>query len=248
MSDREITDASDDLPVLAESYVAGLMSDGEAAAFEARLAADAAARRAVAVARERWHEIDAAASPAPVSQDLWLRIEGGLGSGAQVTNLAAARTARSARAAEQPRGASPRGFWQGFAAASVAASVVGGLLWASLWPTPPRLVVVLLDAEARPVSIVEALDGERIRVVPLGAIDVPKGRTLQVWTLPDPATGPVSMGLLRDVTATVLKGPPLPEPKREQLYEITIEPEGGSPTGKPTGPIVGKGFAKAPQI
>lgn len=126
--------------------------------------------------------------------------------------------------------------------------MTGGLLWASLWPAPPQLVVVLLDAEARPVSLVEAYEGHKIRIVPLGAIEVPQGRTLQVWTLPDPATGPVSMGLLPAVTATTLTGPPLPVPKREQLYEITLEPVGGSPTGKPTGPIIGKGFAKAPQI
>jgi len=238
-------DHETDLDTLATLVVTGLATDDEARDFEARLADDAAARAALKAARERFLELDTAARPVVPSQGLWARIEAGLTTPGRVEDLSAHRAARRT---ERLRPLSPRGFWQGFAAASVTAVVTGGLLWASLWPSQPRLLVVLLDAEARPVSIVEALDGQRIRVVPLANIEVPQGRTLQVWTLPDPATGPVSMGLLSSVTATTLTGPPLPEPKREQLYEITIEPTGGSPTGKPTGPIVGKGFAKAPQI
>ena len=115
-------------------------------------------------------------------------------------------------------------------------------------PQQPRLIVVLLDADAKPVSIVEAFDGQQIRVVPLGRIDVPTDKTLQVWTLPDQRTGPVSMGLLRSVSATTLQGPALPAPQADQLYEITLEPAGGSPTGRPTGPIIGKGYARIPQI
>lgn len=242
-----MSDASgtDDIDTLATLVVTGLATEEEARAFEARLATEPAASAALARARERFLELDTAAAPVAPSSQLWARIDAGLASAGRIESLDAHRARREP---ERARVLTPRGFWQGFAAASVTAIVAGGLLWASLWPAPPQLVVVLLDAEARPVSLVEAYGGDKIRIVPLGAIDVPQGRTLQVWTLPDPATGPVSMGLLPAVTATTLTGPPLPAPKREQLYEITIEPAGGSPTGKPTGPIVGKGFAKAPQI
>ncbi|MWB79014.1 hypothetical protein GLS40_13325, partial [Pseudooceanicola sp. 216_PA32_1] len=34
----------------------------------------------------------------------------------------------------------------------------------------------------------------------------------------------------------------LPAPHPQQLYEITVEPAGGSPTNLPTGPILGKGL------
>jgi anti-sigma-K factor RskA len=236
----------DDVDVLASTYVTGLMDEEEARAFEARLAAEPALRRALATACERFLELDVAASPVPPSAGLWSRIEGNLGAQPPVASLARRREARSAAASASPR--STRGFWQGFAAASVVAMLAAGAVWATLWPAPPRLVVILLDSEARPVSIVETYVGQRIRVVPLGNIQVPAGRTLQVWTLPDAKTGPVSMGLMPSPTATTLEGPPLPAPRLDQLYEITIEPAGGSPTGRPTGPIVGKGFAKAPQI
>jgi anti-sigma-K factor RskA len=84
--------------------------------------------------------------------------------------------------------------------------------------------------------------------VPLTNITVPEGKTLQVWTLPSPQTGPVSMGLLEQARSKILSDFNLPPPQPQQLYEITLEQAGGSPTGKPTGPVIAKGFAKQPQI
>jgi anti-sigma-K factor RskA len=63
-------------------------------------------------------------------------------------------------------------------------------------PAQPQLIVVLLDAQAQPGAIVEAYARQRVRVVPLERFDIPEGKVLQVWTLPGPATGPVSLGLL----------------------------------------------------
>lgn len=240
-------DSMDDLDLLAATYAAGLMDEVSAGAFEARCAAEPVAAAALKAARERFLELDVAAAPVTPSSGLWPRIEAGLGEHPRVASLAARRAARSETSTARG-GISGSGFWRGFAAASLVAALAAGAVWATLWPAPPRLVVVLLNAEAKPVSIVEAYAGQRIRVVPLGRIEVPTGRTLQVWTLPDPATGPVSMGLMPAVTATTLEGPPLPAPKPDQLYEITLEPAGGSPTGRPTGPIIGKGFARAPAI
>ncbi len=59
--------------------------------------------------------------------------------------------------------------------------------------------------------------------------------------------GPVSLGLVDGASSTRLDAPNLPRPKDAQLYEITLEPAGGSPTGRPTGPILAKGFAKLPR-
>ena len=67
-----------------------------------------------------------------------------------------------------------------------------------------------------------------------------------VWTLPDADTGPVSLGTLGMAADTRLAGPELPLPGAGQLYEITLEPAPRSPTGRPTGPILAKGFAKPP--
>jgi anti-sigma-K factor RskA len=37
------------------------------------------------------------------------------------------------------------------------------------------------------------------------------------------------------------RGENAPPPGPDQLFEITLEPAGGSPTGRPTGPILFKG-------
>ena len=45
-----------------------------------------------------------------------------------------------------------------------------------------------------------------------------------------------------------VRNPDLPQPAAGQLYEITLEPAGGSPTGLPTGPVVGVGNAQVPVL
>ncbi len=228
----------------AHEYVLGLMDEPARSGFEARLSAEPGLARLVAATRDRFVGLDLTADGPPPSEALWARIEAGLGAPDQASgsNVVAFERPRA------PASLDRRAFWRGFAAAALVGVVGISSVYLSVRAPAPRLVVVLLNERAEPVSIVEALDDRRIRVVPLKAIDVPEGRTLQVWTLPDPATGPVSMGLLETVRATLLEGPSLPAPRANQLYEITLEPAGGSPTGRPTGPIIGKGFANAPRI
>ncbi|MDX2289489.1 MAG: anti-sigma factor [Hyphomicrobiaceae bacterium] len=236
---------SGDFEDLAGEYVLGLLDDEARARFETLLDTEPAARAAVARQRDQLLEIDLAAPAEVPSAGLWPAIETQLQApDTTVASLSAHRRMRTASSAASATAS----FWRGFAAAAIVAMIGSALAWTYVTPAAPRLIVVLLDDEAKPVSIVEAFGDERIRVVPLGTIDVPAGKTLEVWTLPDKTTGPVSMGLLESVSASVLTGPALPEPKPEQLYEITLEPAGGSPTGRPTGPIIGKGFAKVPQI
>jgi anti-sigma-K factor RskA len=236
------TEEPHDMAAEAGEYVLGLIDDAARADFEARLAADPELRRLVAVERERFLELDLTAEgPAP-APEIWQRIEEGVAR--TTSNVVDLQVRRTLPAAPLSR----RGFWQGFSAASILGVVASSIAYMRAPPGAPRLVVVLLNDQAQPVSIVETLDDKRIRVIPLVNIDVPSDRTLQVWTLPDPATGPVSMGLLEAVRATLLEGPVLPTPQPDQLYEITLEPAGGSPTGRPTGPIIGKGYARAPRI
>ena len=67
---------------------------------------------------------------------------------------------------------------------------------------------------------------------------------MQVWTLYDKAVGPVSLGTLTESKVVRLGSSDLPRPSANQLYEITLEPAPGSPPGKPTGPILIKGYAQ----
>ncbi|MGV2066806.1 anti-sigma factor domain-containing protein [Agrobacterium sp. 22-226-1] len=83
-----------------------------------------------------------------------------------------------------------------------------------------------------------------MQVNKLADFDIPGDKAIQVWTLPSKDRGPVSIGLIDGARSARLAVPELPTPKGDQLYEIAPEDAGGSPTGRPTGPILAKGLAK----
>jgi anti-sigma-K factor RskA len=78
-------------------------------------------------------------------------------------------------------------------------------------------------------------------MIPLAEINVPEGRALEIWTLWDRQVGPRSVGLLQRARATQLNLDNLPRTGENPLFEITLEPATGSPTGRPTGPVLFKG-------
>lgn len=221
-------------------YVLGLLEGSELVAFEQRL--DREPELAAAVARLRAHleALDDTAGTHPADLALWQRIADRLDAAPQDSSIT-----RS-----MPRPTNDNGWMRrlGMAASIVVALGAGYLAGTSLSTTPqPIMIAVLLTEDgAQPGAIVEAFADDSIRLVPLDLMQRPQDRVYQVWTLPDPQTGPVSMGIFDDPQTIRLAGPNLPLPETGQLYEITLEPAGGSPTGHPTGPILVKGFAKAP--
>lgn len=231
-----------DLQTLADEYVVGLLDEAEIQAVESQLASDPDLEQAVIAACERFLEVDLTAAKVDVRDDSWLRIVGRLKEAPPSMDADVIPFTQRLRTDAPPSNTS----WKATAIAAMAASVLlaFGLGWLASQPDP-LLIAVLVDGKGDPRALVEAFADDRARVVPLGDIDVPAGQTLEVWTLPDvPDAQPVSLGRFDRVRSLDLQGPDLPMPKTGQLYEITIEQAGGSPTGLPTGPIVGKGFAK----
>ena len=238
---------------LADEYVLGLLEGEELARVEAEIEHDGALRAAVAASRDRFVELDLVIAPAAITAGLWQRIEERLGAQQPAAGATGARAAPrwsdgAAAAAGAAANDNARRVWRRTAIAAMAASLLlaVGLGWSLIDTPQPRIIAVLLDEAGEPLAIVEDFGDTSARVIPLTAFDVPPGRTMQVWTKPSEDIGPVSLGLLEASRSTMLEGPPLPEPAEEQLYEITIEQAGGSPTGRPTGPILVKGFGKRP--
>ena len=123
----------------------------------------------------------------------------------------------------------------------MAASVV---LAAVLVLRPPEThvrYITLLQAPdtQRTGWVVEATSGERIRLVPIeaGAV-VPADKSLQFWTKLEGADRPTSLGLVSPNARLELPVDRSPGLGEQQLFELTLEPQGGSPTGLPTGPIL----------
>jgi anti-sigma-K factor RskA len=220
-------------------YVLGLLEGAERQAFEAEMSRDPGLSSAVSRLSSHLAHLDDTVTTVAPSADLWQRIETALEQPAlKMTDSAAPLRRRSTLS------------WRPYAmAASLVVTLGVGYLSGSLGRTDdqPLLIAVLLsESDASAGAIVEAFADDSVRLVPLEQFDVPAGQILQVWTLPDPQTGPVSLGTVDDPTSIRLAGPDLPAPKAGQLYEITLEPFPGSPTGRPTGPILVKGYAKMP--
>ena len=231
------------LQELAGEYALGLLEPGEAEAFELRVARDPSAAAALADWRDRLHGLDAAARPVTPSPELWSRIDGAL-------DAPPPRLAPAKRASLLSRLWSHLPILRGAALAGVAASIALAVVATTFYQDAqrqPQVIAVLLTPDGKPGAIVDVFADGSSYVAPLTDVSVPADRIMQVWTLPDRTTGPVSLGLLENDGSARLRPASLPAPKPQQLYEITLEPSGGSPTGKPTGPILFKGFAERPR-
>jgi len=229
-----------DIHEIADEYVLGLLDAAEHVRVEIDLETDANLQAAVAASRDRFLALDMLTPPLEGPDALWERIASGLAAAPSAAAVASVRGAANDN---------PAARWRLTAFAGLAASLLlaVGLGWSILSRPEPRVVAVLMNTAGEPLVLVEDFGDTSARITPLADFDVPEGRTMQVWTLPSKEMGPVSLGLLPRSEAIVLDGPALPQPQEQQLYEITIEQAGGSPTGRPTGPILVKGFARNPR-
>lgn len=238
----------DNIDQLAGEYVLGTLAYARRLEVEQRMAAEAPLRAAV----QRWQEqllpLTTLAEPVEPSTQLWQRIESSL--------LAQSQSAPSVIEKKEPpsrqpgdRAASP-GWWSslqlwrglagtGFAAAAVLAAV----LVTRMGPLPaggaPAQYVVVLVAPGSnaPGWVVQASGAQQLSLVPVGQALVPPEKALQFWTKADAWNAPVSLGLVKPGETIRLPLDKLPPLQPNQLFELTLEPAGGSPTGKPTGPI-----------
>ena len=233
---------------LAEDYVLGHLDEVERRTVEARIAApESAEDRELAAAirafAEPLHELDTAAPEAELPEGAWDRLEAALDREAPDTSSPKVVPLRAA-ADPRPR-AEPR-LWRMVAGAAMAACVaLAAVLWSVTGgPPDPLVMAVLLNDEGESVAVIEAYGDDSLRITPLAALTPENAQVLQVWTKPDPDGPPVSLAILEAANRVRIQGPDLPLPTGDQLYEITLEPSGGSPTGLPTGPILGKGLAQ----
>jgi anti-sigma-K factor RskA len=218
---------------LAGEYALGLLEGEARAEAERRLSSDEAFAREVRGWQMRLSEFDDVTAPGTAGEDLWRRIEAGI----------AGPAARAAGPSLWAR------LWNNLSvlrASAVSASFAALVLAVGLGfaiqaaRQQPAMVAVLLDGN-RPGAVVHAFADGRVVLLPLTAIDVPPGRALEVWTLPSRERGPVSVGLMHRAQTLQLQLKDLPKPGPDQLFEITLEPATGSPTGRPTGPVLFKG-------
>lgn len=250
----DIDDAPDAPDVNAGEYVLGTLDPAERAAFERVLAVDPVLQAAVYAWQDRLLPLAGRAAPVAPDARVWAALEARLpavpmpGHGA---SAAAAPAAPATPAANDPLWQRLR-RWQAASAVGLAASVALAAVLVMRGPfvqpaSPPlaataagtRFVAVLEAKDKSTGWLVEATAGGAVRLVPVAnTAEVPAGKTLQFWTKADGAAGPTSLGLVRGSQVVELAASSLPTLEAHQLFELTLEPETGSPIGRPTGPVV----------
>ncbi|MCR2747199.1 anti-sigma factor [Limnobacter parvus] len=221
----------------AGEYVLGVMTDAERFDFEQRLSQEPE----LALEVKSWTEHFAAMSQKldqePVNPRVWAKVD---------QSVAKANTAGNA---------SPLAWlWKGWAVAASAAVVVLGvqLLGASQGASDaPRYVAVMKSPDKTTEWLVEAMADDTIRVYQIGNLPIEgnpanMGKTLQLWTKAPNDPAPTSLGLMEWGKPMVVRADKLPDLVEKQLFEVTLEPAGGSPLGnQPSGEIMFIGNAVA---
>ena len=225
----------EDREVLAGEYVLGTLGARQAAAVEAAISRDPALAEAVAGWSRRLAPLTRLAVPEAPPPDLWARIEAGLPAASRPAAAPAAAPGRLSW------------LWRGWAiGASLAAAALAGIAFLPAGQKP-AFTTVLVSDRAAPAWIAQA---DAQGSISLAAVRpafgepqpaAPDGRVMQLWGLHPGATVPVSLGLLPRTPGRITIPTPALRPVRDMLIEISLEPEGGSPTGRPTGPILFSG-------
>lgn len=237
MSNADLNEMS----ALAAEYVLGFLQGAERVMAENRIASDPAFAREV----QRWQshlgELDEMTTPASLPDTLWPRLEKSLGVAQVRPPERIEDTSILARISALWENLP---FWRSAGlTAAIACLALGIGLGAAVQEArkTPALVAILVTDGNQPAAVVNAFSDGRTELVPLEAFVVPEGKALEIWTLWDRSVGPRSVGLIGKSQSTRLRLDKLPLGKG-QLFEITLEPATGSPTGRPTGPILAKGL------
>jgi anti-sigma-K factor RskA len=105
---------------------------------------------------------------------------------------------------------------------------------------PNRLVAVLQKDAASPAFILTVDVASRTMTVRRVAAEEQAGKSYELWLVSKQFAKPRSLGVVgarEFTTGTVLAAYP-PDTISDATYAISLEPEGGSPTGEPTGPVL----------
>ncbi|QRM35365.1 anti-sigma factor domain-containing protein [Microvirga sp. VF16] len=231
---------------LAAEHVLGLLEGAEATEAEELLRHDRAFQQAVAQWRDRFLEFDDQAPVITSGEALWHRIEADLDRPTQAASQSLPAPLIRSRATFTELWRS-LAFWRVTGLAGAFASLllaVGLAVGVSRAPPTPIYVAVLLTNDSRPAAILNAFADGQAELVPLEGVTIPPDRSLELWSFAHGATAPpVSIGVLNQARAIRLRLDQVPQIAADQLFAVSLEPSGGSPTGQPTGPVLMKGTA-----
>jgi anti-sigma-K factor RskA len=128
------------------------------------------------------------------------------------------------------------------AASAIAAALVLTFGAKEFGPKPKQenLVAILQKDAASPAFLVTVNIEDRMMTVQPVAAKPAAGKSYELWLVQDSLGAPKSLGVVGEGSAVTR--PTLaaykPDVIESATFAVSLEPEGGSPTGKPTGPVV----------
>ncbi|GJE10924.1 anti-sigma factor [Methylobacterium longum] len=238
-------DWQDDPDLAAGEYVLGTLSPDERAAFAEALEARADLRSAVAAWEARLAPLAATIPAVAPDPALWTAIAARIRPAAGAAVDADAVPAHPVAAGDRIVRLERRVRRWRMTAATAAALAAGLALWIAAGGTaalrePPHYLAVVDRGGTLPALIVRVdLRAGVVQVRSLAA-ETPPERSLELWYI-DAGAAPQSLGLVPGETARL----PIPAALRTRTetatFAVTVEPKGGAPDGKPTGPAIYSG-------
>ena len=208
-------------------YVLGLLEPDQTHEVAELIARDPEAA-AMALEWERhFLELSDRLEPSTPSSGLWPRVQQTLNLGQQASNW--------------------RAWWSSLNTWRLTSAALALALLIALLPTPWRdelppasyTAVLQPPGDAAAPGWVVHVDAQGgLLLEPLRDDQIASDRSMQFWTLIDPKDGPRSLGLVEPGKRLALSPEQIGAVQAGQLFELTLEPAGGSPLNRPTGEVL----------
>lgn len=233
----EINDMSEEDGLAAE-YALGTLSAAERAEVDRRLLREPRLANAVAYWERRLDPLLDTIKPVAPPPDAFAAIKARIASERAIGSLGRPGSAEVVDLRRRLR------RWQGgaIAAAAMAASLLLFVAVRETAPVPDEKFVAVLEGDDRTPAFVAAVStkDKSIMVLRVGGLAPAPGHSHELWAVGGDSPAPRSLGLLSATSrlpAEKLGAYDTAELQRT-TFAISVEPEGGSPTGQPTGPVV----------
>lgn len=227
--------------ILAGEYALRLLEGEELAAARRLLVEDPSFAAAVAAWDNRLHPLTGEVPERALPSGLWARIEQALDRVPETPAILALR--RQVRRWKAAAGL----FGAGAVAALIALLLVPRGAPPAIVPPPtaqasaPVLAASVATERSGTIAVTYLPDRGDLLVVP-AALDLPAGRAAELWLIPA-GSAPISLGLVgREAGRRPVQPDIAARFARGATIAVSDEPAGGSPTGQPTGAVLGSGI------
>ncbi|MCB2136584.1 MAG: anti-sigma factor [Rhodobacteraceae bacterium] len=212
-----MTEPADHMPereALAAEYVLGTLPLPDRLAAEALIDSDPAFAALVLAWQNRLAPLDGEFAPVEPPAELYQRLE---------------------RRLFPAKSHSPRRLgWLFGALSGLAVAVLAAIVLLPALP-PIAPITATLTGEGQALTMSASYDSRagELTVTRTGGPAAETGKDYELWVIPE-GQAPISVGIVRDAALTV----PLAALPPGATLAITLEAEGGSPTGAPQGPLL----------